>query len=106
MEDNVFIASLATGGKEMGDCGKMCRDCAFVTGSDANNDDAAVQAAISCLMADMDFHCHTHDFKDAGRTCAGFQYAKQYLASPEFFKTIKINRSNEKLNRNNRQRMS
>lgn len=70
--------------------GKMCKDCAFRAGSDANNDEAAVEAAESCLIADGAFNCHTGEFKDAGRPCAGFIYASKYLTTPEFFKTLKL----------------
>ena len=66
------------------DCGKMCSDCAFRTGTDANNDVAATEGAISCLQWDGMFNCHTGNFSDAGQPCAGFLYAKKYLLSGKF----------------------
>lgn len=62
--------------------GRMCKDCAFKKGTDAYNDEAAVQGAADCLAFFGTFHCHTvtdaGDFIDAG-PCAGFEHAKQYL---------------------------
>lgn len=62
---------------------KMCHDCAFKKGTEANNDPNAVQAAVdamsSCGM--FGFNCHNEFLEDAGRPCIGFLYAKQYYES-------------------------
>lgn len=69
--------------------GEMCHDCAFRLGSDANNDEAAVNAAADCLAFGATFNCHIDvkdqkgniiDRIDRQKICAGFAYAKQYVA--------------------------
>lgn len=51
---------------------KMCSDCAFKKGTDANNDQDAVQAAADCLVFSGKFNCHKKDFQNAEKPCAGF----------------------------------
>ena len=79
MEESLLLTEAARKGAMKGNCGRMCNDCAFRTGSDANNDLNAVYAALDSLMREAEFHCHTPDFKDTGRMCAGFLYAKLHL---------------------------
>ena len=89
-----MLATAARNGASLGvDCGKMCGDCAFRVGSDANNDGVATEAALQCLMSEGQFNCHTSDFQNAGKPCAGFLYAQQWFKSPEFYKTLKIPRN-------------
>lgn len=61
----------------LGECGKMCDTCAFKWEQDHHLTYfiAADQAAYA-LMAEGEFNCHTWDFKDAKKPCAGFQLAK------------------------------
>lgn len=79
---NELIATAAQRGAAINPChGKMCNDCAFKPGTDANNDDAAVNAAMDCLVGFGKFNCHKEqgaELVDAGKPCAGFLYAKQY----------------------------
>ena len=59
------------------ECGKMCETCAFRWNQEHTLPYflAADQAAHE-LMSDGAFNCHTWDFKDAERPCAGFLLAK------------------------------
>lgn len=61
----------------LGECGKMCDTCAFKWDQPHTLEFflAADQAAYA-LMSEGGFNCHTHDFKNAGKTCAGFELAK------------------------------
>lgn len=77
-----WISELAKAGATLGYCGRMCSDCAFKYAQiDQQDQDYinAVQDAVFQLAWDGRFHCHTADKKDAGISCAGFEYAKQYL---------------------------
>ncbi len=78
------LADLAKAGAEkakaegkLGECGKMCHECAFKWDQPHTLQYflAADQAA-GMLMSGGSFHCHTHDYKDAGKPCAGFLLAK------------------------------
>ncbi len=61
----------------LGQCGKMCTNCAFKQNQpQQTNYLIAVTAACDKLMTDGDFHCHTEDFQDAGHECVGFKLAK------------------------------
>lgn len=80
---NEIIATAARKGAEINPChGKMCNDCAFKIGTDANNEEHTVCVAMDCLVGSgVKFHCHraeNGDLVDAGRPCAGFLYAKIY----------------------------
>lgn len=78
------IADLAKAGatvaKEkglLGACGKMCSECAF----NWNQEHIltyflAADKAAAALMSDGKFNCHTWDYKDAEKPCAGFKLAK------------------------------
>lgn len=58
-------------------CGKMCDTCAFKFDQPHTlNYFLAADLAASQLMSEGGFHCHTHDFKDAEKPCAGFELAK------------------------------
>lgn len=73
------IADYARKGAKLGDCGKMCIDCAFKhpqPGTEAYY--RAVDGAVKVLMMGGLFHCHTEDHEDAGRPCSGWLYAKLY----------------------------
>lgn len=62
------------------DCGKMCSDCAFKYQQEKTADYyEAVDGAILMLSTDGKFHCHPEDHEDAGKPCAGFEYAKLYF---------------------------
>lgn len=78
-----YISETAKKGAAMGAGGKMCNDCAFKKGSEANNDEDAVEAAVHCILHGAQFNCHTIPGVDAGRKCAGFEYAMKYLDSIE-----------------------
>ena len=85
-----ILATWAQRGAASGiDCGKMCNDCAFKAGSDANNDDAATESALQSLQWDGHFNCHTSNFENAGVSCAGFLYAKHYVLSDQFLKDLR-----------------
>lgn len=78
-----LIASWAQKGAQLGaDCGRMCNECAFKTGSITQRAEPHnVEAAITSLMWEGIFNCHVDDYHDAGRPCAGFLYAKKYFES-------------------------
>jgi hypothetical protein len=62
------------------DCGKMCSDCAFKYNQAKTPDYyEAVDGAVLMLMQDGKFHCHTKEHEDAGKHCAGFEYAKLHF---------------------------
>jgi len=78
------ISQLAKAGAEkakqqgkLGECGKMCDTCAFKWEQEHNlTYFMAADNAAYMLMAEGGFNCHTPQFKDAGRPCAGFEFAK------------------------------
>lgn len=84
---NELLAEAARRGQEINPCfGKMCSDCAFRIQPDINGYSEAVNAAMDLLVcnpSNAKFHCHTKDYEDAGRACAGFLYAKQYYEKME-----------------------
>lgn len=81
---NITIADWAQKGAQIGDCGKMCHDCAFRIQPDINYYSKTVDAAAELLAyGGGHLNCHTSDYQDAGRTCVGFKYAAQYLKSLE-----------------------
>lgn len=57
---------------------KMCNDCAFKKGTEANNCAVSTEAAMSLLQWEGTFCCHTEDYQNNG-VCGGFLYAKQYF---------------------------
>lgn len=69
----------------LGECGKMCSECAF----NWNQEHTifyflAADNAADKLINGGEFNCHTHDYKDANKPCAGFLLAK--LTDTEFEK--------------------
>ena len=77
-----WVADLVKAGAQLGNCGRMCKTCAFRFPQPLTNDYLqAVEDAIHQLAWGGGFHCHTEDKKDAGTDCIGFEYAKQYLNS-------------------------
>lgn len=57
-------------------CDKMCSTCAFKWNQDRTlHYFLAADRAAYELMSDGKFNCHTWDFKDAEKPCAGFQLA-------------------------------
>lgn len=63
---------------------KMCNDCAFKKGTDANNDETAVEGAGNCLSFYGTFNCHRmegDEMIDEGKPCAGFLFAKLQMES-------------------------
>jgi hypothetical protein len=78
---NEVIAVFAQRGAKLGNCGRMCSECAFRLGSAANLEEHNAEAALQAsLLPGYKFHCHPQGkYGDAGRECVGFQYAKLYL---------------------------
>lgn len=75
-----WLAELAKAGAPIEFCGRLCNDCAFKYPQELTEDYSnAAEDAVHQLAWDGDFHCHTADRRDAGTTCIGFKYAKQYL---------------------------
>lgn len=75
-----WAADLAKAGAQLGNCGRMCKTCAFRFPQALTEDYLlAVEDAIHQLAYEGGFHCHTEDKKDAGTDCIGFKYAAQYL---------------------------
>jgi hypothetical protein len=81
MELKSFLAGIAIKGAAHGGKWKMCRDCAFKAGTEANEDYEATQAAMQALVSGASFNCHTNSFQDAGCACAGYLYALQYFSA-------------------------
>lgn len=78
LEDKEFLVNLAKFG---GECKGMCKDCAFRQGSEANNDEKAVEAAHEAIFRNIPFHCHTPDFKPLDKICAGYASAMKYVST-------------------------
>lgn len=77
-----ILADWAQKGAALGDCGRMCHDCAFRVQADVNYYQETVEKAAELLAyGGGTFNCHTADYKDAGTPCKGFLYAKQYVNS-------------------------
>lgn len=75
------ISEQAQKGAAIGkDCGKMCEDCAFKYNQPHTTDYLeSVDGAVLMLMQEGKFHCHTDSHEDAGKPCAGFLYAQEFL---------------------------
>lgn len=75
-----YIASLARKGALLGDCGKMCTDCAFKYPQPLTQEYFdAVDGALKVILMGGIFNCHTDNHEDAGHICAGMAYANQYI---------------------------
>lgn len=88
-----FISDLAKKAAEIarekgipiGHCGKMCSECAFKWDQDRTlfyfiaADNAAKQ-----LMTEGEFNCHTWDYKNAEKPCAGFALIKAVFGNEKF----------------------
>lgn len=87
LNDNQFIAELAKKGVKLGDCGRMCSECAFKENSAANLEENNVEKAVGLLEQiaynenqNVQFNCHEPGtYINANVPCKGFLYAKQYL---------------------------
>ena len=93
VSDNELIADWAKKGAAFGDCGRMCNDCAFRKGTEANNEEYTAAMAAQAVVYEMSkFVCHKEDdgkFIRLDIPCAGFQYARQYFENR--FKEKEIN---------------
>ena len=82
-----FISSVARKGAEIENCGKMCNECAFREGSEANKEIWTIAKAEHALLNELPFNCHIHNpdgtFSDAGKECTGMKYARKYFANLE-----------------------
>ncbi len=66
-------------------CGKMCSECAFKWDQDRNlYYFIAADNAASQLMGGGEFNCHTWDYKDAQKPCAGFALIKTVFPDEQF----------------------
>lgn len=84
-----ILAAMAQKGATMGNCGKMCTDCAFRLQPDINHYAKTCEEALDLLATGQGrLNCHTPDYEDAGTPCVGFMYAKQYCDA--------LDRENEK----------
>ena len=76
------FATYAEKGREIKNCGNMCKTCAFRLDSDANIEPQTIES-VYLTMADETkgrvFNCHTKDLQDSGQNCKGWLHAKQYL---------------------------
>lgn len=79
------LEEMAHKGAALGvDHGKMCKDCAFRSNQEHTQDYVeSVDGAFQMLAWEGKFNCHTDAHEDAGKPCAGFLYAKEYLKSTE-----------------------
>jgi hypothetical protein len=80
MEDKVWLSESARKGAAMGVIPgvKMCSECAFKPGTEANNCEITNDRAVQCLMWDDTFCCHDEQGEPNG-VCAGYLYAKQFF---------------------------
>lgn len=64
---------------------RMCKDCAFKKGTDANSNVEAGTDAADCLVYRSGiFHCHLHgESPEDNPVCQGFLMAKSYLVTKE-----------------------
>lgn len=79
LKENEVIAELARKGATLGDCGKMCKSCAFRLNSDANVEPHNVSAAFGTVVYGGIFNCHKEKGVDKNEPCAGFLYAKKWF---------------------------
>jgi hypothetical protein len=85
MEPAKIIAEWAKKGAAKGDCGRMCSDCAFRSGTEANRNEYLIENIVYGVMQDekATFYCHhllpEGILIDKTKVCAGFQYARQYF---------------------------
>lgn len=75
---NELLAIWARKGAALGDCGKMCSECAFRLNTVANLDAENIDIAAQCVAFRGTFCCHKIDNPETMKPCAGFLYAKQY----------------------------
>lgn len=80
------MAEWAKKGAKLGDCGRMCDDCAFKKGTSANMDPGTVENFMlwfDLTNPDAKFYCHTNlpegVLIDKTKVCAGFLYVRQYF---------------------------
>lgn len=81
-----IVAEWAKEGAKLGDCGRMCNDCAFKAGTNANTDPETIENFVywfDLSNPDAKFYCH-HDLPegvliDKSKVCAGFLYVQQYF---------------------------
>lgn len=70
--------------KEKGiiECDKMCDTCAFKWNQPHTlNYILAADNAADKLLTGGEFNCHTWDFKDGNKPCAGFAFAKLAISN-------------------------
>lgn len=83
VKDSDMISEWAQKGAAFGDCGRMCNDCAFKKGTEANNEEYTTAMAAQAVAFEMSkFVCHKEDKGKLMRLdipCVGFLYAKQYF---------------------------
>lgn len=80
------VAAWAKEGAKLGDCGRMCNDCAFKKGTDANRDQGTIENFtywFDLTSPTAQFYCH-HNLPegvliDKTKICSGFLYVKQYF---------------------------
>lgn len=74
------FAEYASKGAKIKRHGRMCNDCAFRKGSEANTEAETLIKVETALIYEMaEFNCHTEHKGDAGKPCIGFLHAKEYL---------------------------
>lgn len=74
------FAKYASEGAKIKRHGRMCNDCAFRKGSEANTEPETIMKVEHALIYGMaEFNCHTEHKQDAGKPCAGFLHAKEYF---------------------------
>jgi hypothetical protein len=77
-----YFADLANKGAAIKRHGRMCDDCAFRKGSEANTEAETLMKLESALYGMAEFNCHTEHKQDAGKPCVGFLHVKEYLKIP------------------------
>lgn len=71
-------------GVDISHCGKMCNECAFKWDQDRSlNYFIAADNAARQLINGGEFNCHTWNYKDAEKQCAGFAIVKSVFGDEQ-----------------------
>lgn len=95
MQPNEIAAMWAQKGAAIGDCGRMCNDCAFKVGTEANRDLFLIDNVVHGVIEDPNgmFYCHSNlpdgVILKKDIPCVGFLYAKKYFEKIDATKRAK-----------------
>ena len=79
LKPNELLAHFAKEGAKLGDCGRMCNECAFKLNSAANLESHNVELGFLALLTGRGFNCHPQGgYGNAEKSCIGYKYADQH----------------------------